>query len=722
MLPLGPAQIPALVKEARALEAAGKLEQARAKYANVLTIDGRMAPALFQMAQIDFKLKRYDSATGLLDRALKLKPGEQALWGLYARALEQLNDRARTAAFLKRAKAAPLPPKFVVAMQDALTGNRARTRVDLGKAPPDQVQRAVRMMEGGDPAGALKVIAALRRAHPEVALLADIEANAQAALGNTAGADAAFRDVVRLAPDYAEGLANYGAFLQRTGRSAEAVPFLERAVALLPKLTRAWVALGAARVGANLPPAQAEEALRRALSLDAAHPGALLELAQLQLQEHQAVQSAETARAAIRAGADADRARLCLARALAEAGDEAAALAELDSLLADSPGFGPAFSARAGILQTLGRFEDARADFRTALEIMPKNGETYRLYLLAEKIAADDPLVPQMQALFDDDSVTDFSRANIGFALAKTMEDTKQYDRVFTYLRPANELVRQLYPYDVVERRNRVDTIKAAFAGRDLTARTVSGTSDFAPIFVTGLPRSGTTLVEQILASHSRVTGGGELGYLPRELEKVLHNADQSFRDIDTVPDDDIARAGRIAAERMLALHPGADIVTDKSVQSYLSIGPIRLALPNARIVVVRRDPRDNLLSIYRNMFAPGRHLYSYDLKDLAAYYHLFEEIIAFWRQEVPGWFHEIAYEDLIADPEGQSRALIKACGLDWEDACLNFHENKRRVDTLSVHQVRQPIYKSSLKAWERYGSEVDELLDALGGDYARKD
>ncbi|WP_425051295.1 tetratricopeptide repeat-containing sulfotransferase family protein [Psychromarinibacter sp. S121] len=722
MLPLGPAQIPALIKQARALEGAGQLEQARAKYANALAIDARLAPAMFQMAQIDFKLQRFDSAAGLLDRALKLKPGEQALWGLYVRVLEKLDDRARTASFLERAKAAPLPPKFVVAMQDALTGSRTKSRVDLGGAPPAEVQKAIRMMETGDPAGAVRVVSALRRSHPDVALLADILANAQAVLGNTAEADAAFHDTIRLAPDYAEGLANYGAFLQRTGRPTEAIPHLQRAVKLMPRMTRAWVALGAAMVPADRPGPQAEAALRKALALDPKHPQALLELAQLQLQEHQAQQAVETVRAALKAGADPEVARLCLGRALAELGDETGALAEFDALLAANPDFGPAYTARGGTLQTLGRFDEAHADFRKALEIMPKNGESYRIFLLAEKISADDPLIPQMETLVEDETVTEFSRANIGFALAKAMEDTKQYDRVFTYLRPANDLTRKLHPYDIAERRDRIDAIRTAFGGRDLPARKVAGTSDFAPIFVTGLPRSGTTLVEQIIASHSRVTGGGELGYLPSEVERVLAGPDHVFHDIDKVSDADIARAGKIAAERMLALHPGADIVTDKSVQSYLMIGPIRMALPKSRIVVVQRDPRDNLLSIYRNMFAPGLHLYSYDLKDLAAYYHLYEEILAFWRAEAPGWFYEIRYEDLIADPEAQSRALIEACGLEWEDACLNFHENKRRVDTLSVHQVRQPIYKSSLKAWERYGSEIDELLDALGGDYARKD
>ena len=408
---------------------------------------------------------------------------------------------------------------------------------------------------------------------------------------------------------------------------------------------------------------------------------------------------------------------------LAEFGREEQALTLLQQLPEPDQKH-PAAAYLLGLLYAQnGEFAEAENWLRCVVEAGVSVDAAWFTLSGLKKFTPDDPDLAEMRLLATHLAGQDRRRASrIGYAIGKAEWDIGEFDASLDTITAAADLQRSLQAFDPERHDAFVERVIKSFDGAALDSLTPSRMQGSRALFVTGLPRSGTTLVEQILASHSRVTGGGELGYLPRELEKVLHNADQSFRDIDTVPDDDIARAGRIAAERMLALHPGADIVTDKSVQSYLSIGPIRLALPNARIVVVRRDPRDNLLSIYRNMFAPGRHLYSYDLKDLAAYYHLFEEIIAFWRQEVPGWFHEIAYEDLIADPEGQSRALIKACGLDWEDACLNFHENKRRVDTLSVHQVRQPIYKSSLKAWERYGSEVDELLDALGGDYARKD
>lgn len=169
----------------------------------------------------------------------------------------------------------------------------------------------------------------------------------------------------------------------------------------------------------------------------------------------------------------------------------------------------------------------------------------------------------------------------------------------------------------------------------------------------------------------------------------------------------------------MRTLYPDADRITDKSIQSFAYIGLMKLAMPEARFVVVRRDPRDNLLSIYKNVFPEGTHLYAYGVEDLAEYYRQFLRLVEFWREVVPDWFYEVHYEDLVANPAEEARKLIEACNLDWEEACLDFHKTERRVKTLSVYQVRQPMYKTSTRAWERYGDDIRPLLDALGPEYA---
>jgi len=720
MLPLNRAQIPALFKEARALETDGQLDRARKLYATILKIDPKSAPARFQLGQVDYKLGHYDAALAHLERAERLAPGEKAIWGLEAKALQRIDDPARAQAFLLRAKKARLDPAYLVTLQEALAGTRSKSTTSVGSAPPDKIQAAIATLQGGDPAKAAKMADALRRAHPEVAIVADILANALAALGRYDEAEAQFRATVALDPNYAEGHSNYGRFLIERGRPEAAIAELTKALAIAPKMAAALRHLGLAHSRMGNAAAAATTAFRKALQLEPDNPATLLEYGRFLMIERHHDQAIATLTRALDKGADEIDARLCLARALGGAGREDAALVEIEKVFALDPDCAPAFSARGSVYQTLGQFDAARADFREAIARMPRSGENYRVYLLSEKLAADDPLIPRMEAVFADPDLGEADRMSLGFALAKALEDSKQYDKVFTYLRPANALMRKAYPYDIDRRRAALEEIKDRFRGHDLQARTVTGASDFAPIFVTGLPRSGTTLVEQIVASHSTVAGGGELGYARAELGQMIAAADQSLRDWDDLTQDDLtACAGRIE-ERMRAQVPDAERITDKGVQSYTLIGPLRVVLPKARIVVVRRDPRDNLLSMYKNMFVAGKHRYSYDLRDLGRYYRLFEDIVGFWRQQVPGWFHEIRYEDLIADPETEARKLIDACGLEWEDRCLAFHENTRRVDTLSVHQVRQPIYKSSMRAWERYADELDEMFDALGGAYAR--
>src|SRR5690606_18247052 len=236
----------------------------------------------------------------------------------------------------------------------------------------------------------------------------------------------------------------------------------------------------------------------------------------------------------------------------------------------------------------------------------------------------------------------------------------------------------------------------AAFAGMDWHGTRIEGTTDFAPIFVTGMPRSGTTLIEQIIASHSSVTGAGEIGECARAAQVLITDPKNPMK-MHPPAMDEIAGLGRRFETFIRERFPESDRITDKSIQTYMYLGLVKLALPKSRFVIVRRDPRDNLLSIYKNKFPDDTHLYAYDQRDLAKFYGTFVDMIDFWRERVPDWFYEVQYEDLVANPEEETRKLIAACGLEWEDACLSFHENKRKVETLSVYQVRQPITKASV-------------------------
>jgi len=376
----------------------------------------------------------------------------------------------------------------------------------------------------------------------------------------------------------------------------------------------------------------------------------------------------------------------------------------------------PVLAKLGHALQLSGDFQAADVALSKALDIAPDDAELYRILSVSRRFEASDPLIGKMEALFAQPNLSAPATWNLGYALAKAMDDTKAYDRVFDYLTPASAAMRSTYPFDRAERAKEISALDAAWTGVDFNIPLASTPED-APIFITGLPRSGTTLIEQILAAHPKVMPIGEPGFALQETYKLLQSETGDFsalsERLDALPD----AVGRGYVARVRKRFGGAKIPADKSIQTYMVIGALALALPNARFLIVDRDPRDNLLSIYRNLFAPGRHRYAYDFEDLVFYRRTMREVVAAWEQRLEGRVAHVSYDALVTNPDGEAKALVAAAGLDWDERCLRFHENKGAVSSLSVAQVRRPIYKSSKSAWERYGGAVQPLIDALEQD-----
>ncbi|MEQ3624575.1 MAG: sulfotransferase [Celeribacter sp.] len=395
------------------------------------------------------------------------------------------------------------------------------------------------------------------------------------------------------------------------------------------------------------------------------------------------------------------------------AGNADATLAAHDRLIELMPDQVKPRADKALYLQQIGQFDAARAEFRRALKRAPWDGEIYRLMVAGEKIAPNAPVIADMQKALRHPRCTGRARIHMNFALAKAMEDAGRHERVFHYLRPANSETRAMHPYDPQSWDAEVDGWLRLFDGMEFDAP--SEPASDSPIFVTGLPRSGTTLIEQILARHSEVSAGEEMNLLRRMAYARLRYPGAQPLPITNLSRSDIRALGDSyvsAAQKRLGTQAR---FTDKSIQSYLMTGLIRQALPGARVIVVRRDPRDVALSIYKNVFAEGTHRYAYDLNDLAHYCKAFLRVLDYWRDRLPGGFEEVHYEDLVADPEPQIRALIAAAGLPWEDGCLETGGVSGRVRTLSIYQVRQPIYASSRRAWERHADEMAPFITAMG-------
>jgi tetratricopeptide (TPR) repeat protein len=320
-----------------------------------------------------------------------------------------------------------------------------------------------------------------------------------------------------------------------------------------------------------------------------------------------------------------------------------------------------------------------------------------------------------MEKLYSADRTTSEQKMHLAFGLGKVYEELEEYQKAFQYLDEGNRLKRETFNFSIAREGEVFSAVKQASAAQ--TAEQASGGDpDDTPIFILGMPRSGTSLTEQILASHPQVVGAGELRDLwqvacslchtqaPTEIPGCIADADQEL----------INRLGKEYVARLRRFSDSARHIVDKMPHNFLFVGIIRRALPNARIIHCERDPVDNCLSIFKNFFV-SEHGYAYDLKELGEYYLLYQDLMQFWQERYPGVIHRLSYESMVADQENTTRALLEYCGLPWDDACLQFHKTARGVKTASSSQIRRPIYEKSVQLWKQYERELAPLLDALG-------
>jgi tetratricopeptide (TPR) repeat protein len=363
-------------------------------------------------------------------------------------------------------------------------------------------------------------------------------------------------------------------------------------------------------------------------------------------------------------------------------------------------------------LQRAGKFDDSEKLFRKLLKKYPNDAELYRMFAATLRFQSGDPLIGAMRRLSNHPKLSPQGKMQVNYALAKAMEDTRQTDKVFAHLHRANSAQSALWPDDADTRATEWGAVVKAQDG--LSPSNGRGTSP-GLIFVTGLPRSGTTLVEQIIASHSDVHAGGEMATALRAAYSRF-GAGIDMALLRNLPATELdAFAAQLEQQNRINADPSKPWLTDKSIMSFLIYGLLHAALPNARFIIVHRDPRDIAVSIYKNYFTGGTHRYANDLAAIADTIKAFRQIVAHWRGTLPDRFTEIRYEDLVSEPAAMSKQLIHAAGLDWQDQCLDFHKSGGTVKTLSLHQVRQPIYQSSAQAWRRYETDLQPFFDAWG-------
>jgi tetratricopeptide (TPR) repeat protein len=367
--------------------------------------------------------------------------------------------------------------------------------------------------------------------------------------------------------------------------------------------------------------------------------------------------------------------------------------------------------------KTLGRRGECEQAYKRCLEMDPRMGEAYWSLADLKNYVFSDAEIESMESLLKGEDGDDEDQAHLHFALGRALEHKKDYAAAFDHYATGNRRRRKTVPFDIEAFENKTRRVRECFDPAFFATRAGYGYPDPSPIFIVGLPRSGSTLVEQILASHSRVEGTFELPNLltiVREFDHADPAHDAYPEIVRTVPPEHLGTLGRRYIEETAPLRGARPYFIDKMPNNFSHVGLIQAILPRAVIIDARRHPMDACFSTYKQHFAEGQS-FSYDLEDLGRYYRCYLSLMDHWDAVLPGKVLQLQYEQLIREPEAQIRRLLSHCSLPFEPACLKFHETKRPVRTASAEQVRQPLYTSGVGYWRHFEAQLAPLRRALG-------
>ena len=369
------------------------------------------------------------------------------------------------------------------------------------------------------------------------------------------------------------------------------------------------------------------------------------------------------------------------------------------------------------VLKAVGDYDGSVASYNACIRQVPENGETYWSLANLKRYRFDDAMVAEMEMRVTTTGEDTQSAVNFLFALGKAYEDRGDFERAWHFYRTGNEKQRAEVFYDPVQTEAINDRLIQVYTPDFFASRAGTGNPDPSPIFILGLPRSGSTLLEQILASHSQVEGTSELPYIGRASSSLNRNRNEGLNYPEAMrelaPDNLRALGEEYLASARAHRRSGTPRFIDKMPNNFPNAGFIATILPNAKIIDARRHPLDACLSCYRQLFAKGQN-FTYDLTEIGEYYLQYQRLMDHWAAVIPGRVLTVQYEEVVADFETQVRRLLDFCGLPWEEACLRFYESERPVRTPSSEQVRQPIYSRSVGHWLNYESHLGELIEVI--------
>ena len=624
--------------------------------------------------------------------------------------------------------------------------------IATGKVPPsdptqEELSALLGIFHAGQPQLAESRCRELLQAHPQSVMVLNLLAGSLMQQQKFPDAISAFEQAMKIKPDFAEGYSNMSTALLELGRPRDAIDCCDRAIEINPGLADAYCNKGNAlkvvgrtdeaaqlyRKAINIAPnmVQAHNNLgtmyelsgdtdaalacwEKAISLNPDYPDPYNNLANICKERGEYSKALDYYSNAIRLNPRFAEAYNNRAGILIELGRYEEALANWDQSVALDSSIAQTHNNRGNVLNVLGRTSEALTSYEKALEVDPGFADAHYNLSTLKTYDESDPHRQQMENLLRQPGLTDDDQVKLYHALGNAYEHLGEFETSYRYIEKANSINCRKLNYDVNMDRARVRTVKQMFNGPVETLPDVDG-GEAKPLLIVGMPRSGTTLVEQILASHSQVYGAGELEILSQIMEPMLAPRINSGSTAPLTADETLSIRHRYL-EVIRSLDTEHPFITDKMPLNFRWLGFFLTAFPEAKVIHLNRDPVAVCWSIYKRYFQARGNAYGNSLSDLVTYYQSYVEIMDYWRTLFPGKIHDVFYEALTENQEKGTRELLEFCDLGWEDQCLRFYENDRAVRTASSLQVRQKMYTGSSESWKNYEPFLGELIKGLEG------
>jgi len=517
-----------------------------------------------------------------------------------------------------------------------------------------------------------------------------------------------FRTALRLNKRYSEAKANLGSALLLIGKMEDSILQLEESLKENPNNAMAWNSLGNARRAIDQP-VKAEESFKAALNLDPNYVNALNSYGVLLSEQREYTKSISLLEKAVKLSPLDREVNQNFAEALSGDGQTESAIKILNKIaeLNNSDPNPNALVQIADLEARIGNLEKSKKLLQNVMDSFPEYFKAYRSFSSINKFKYPDKIITKMEKYFKSTSLSDEDVIQLGFSLGKAYYDISEFDKSFQAYSRANKARRKQLNYSSLDFSERINIIKSTF-----NKQWYNNFSNFIkpctkPIFILGMNRSGTTLVEQIVSAHSLVTGGGEIPYINSHCMKEINQ-------IKTWGDGKLNSFYENYLEKLNSIDQKIPFVTDKMPSNFAWIGLIKTVFPKAKIIHLIRDPMDTCLSNYRNYFSSSGNGFAYDQIELAEFYYQYRKIMHYWYSLFPNEIFSCDYDHLVNDQETVTRKILNYCDLTFEPEVLRFYKNKRTVKTASVAQVRNPIYKSSISGWRKYEKHLSPMLNRL--------